>query len=380
MVYSTQIGRFCDLNSNYEQLLCEKPYCVKTQHYYKNDKHYVMFTYNQVKSDFKNDIVRECRGIIFREGEWTKPVCHAFDKFGNYQESYVPKIDWNSAKVTEKVDGSLIKVWYNSDIDDYTISTNGTINAFNAPLNCVKYKNFGELFVSSVDKTKLIKICKKHKKQTYIFELVSPYNRIVVPYNETCLYFLGERNVEDLLTSFTDSECTKDFLTVGVKIPKVYNLSTFEDVVLASKELPWDEEGYVVHDKKNNRIKIKSPNYVLAHYARNNNVVTKKYLIDVILKGEKEEFLTYCADYNKELASVEADIIDYKNMAFSYWVKLKTELPQNYTRKEYAQLVNSYPEWVRSYLFFAYDKNPAEYMKTWNSSKWEKELLKWENG
>ena len=34
-------------------------------------------------------------------------------------------------------------------------------------------------------------------KCTYMFELVSPYNRVVIPYEETKLYFLGIRDMED---------------------------------------------------------------------------------------------------------------------------------------------------------------------------------------
>ena len=370
MTYNTQIGRFCDMNSNYEQLLCEKPYCVKTKHYYINDKHYVMFTYNQVNSDFNNDIVRECRGIIFREGEWTKPVCHAFDKFGNYQESYVPKIDWNSAKVTEKVDGSLIKVWYNSDTDDYMISTNGTINAFDAPIDDYRYKSFGELFVNAIDLCDLMSVMSKYNKSTYIFELVSPVNRVVVPYETIRVYFLGERDIEGNLTSFTDSECTEGFIDIGVLTPKVFNLSTFDEVVTAANELPWDEEGYVVHDKYNNRVKIKSPAYVIAHYSRINGNISEKHLIRVILEGQEEEFLTYCSDYKDTLLKTKQKMEDYLvKCKFLY-----TTIPNFNNRKDYATYVNKVAKVYRTYLFKCFDKyiDPQEFTQNWDENKWER--------
>lgn len=370
MIYSTQIGRFCDMNSNYEQLLCEKPYYVKTKHYYINDKHYVMFTYNQVNSDFNNDIVRECRGIIFREGEWTKPVCHAFDKFGNYQESYVPKIDWNSAKVTEKVDGSLIKVWYNSDTDDYMISTNGTINAFDAPIDDYRYKSFGELFVNAIDLCDLMSVMSKYNKSTYIFELVSPVNRVVVPYENIRLYFLGERDIEGNLTSFTDSECTEGFIDIGVLTPKVFNLSTFDEVVTAANELPWDEEGYVVHDKYNNRVKIKSPAYVIAHYSRMNGNISEKHLIRVILEGQEEEFLTYCSDYKDALLKTKQKMEDYL-VKCKFWYNT---IPNFNNRKDYATCVNKVAKVYRPYLFMCFDNyiDPQEFTQDWDENKWER--------
>ena len=43
------------------------------------------------------------------------------------------------------------------------------------------------------------------------------------------------------------------------KTPKEYNFHSAQDVINAAKELPWDEEGYVVVDADFNRVKIKSP-------------------------------------------------------------------------------------------------------------------------
>lgn len=42
--------------------------------------------------------------------------------------------------------------------------------------------------------------------------------------------------------------------------------------------------------------------------------------------------------------------------------------------------MNSNYEQLLCEKLFAYDKNPVEYMKIWNSSKLEKELKKWEIG
>lgn len=375
MYYTTNIGQFCELNSNYEYLLSNAPYYVTTKHYFIEDTEYVMFCYNQIKSDFSNDIVKECRGIIFKRGHWDKPVCHAFDKFHNYGETYASNIDWNTARVTEKIDGSLIKVWYNKDTDNFVISTNGTINAFEAELNNPKYKTFGELFVNGVkDLSEFIDICKRNNRSTYMFELVSPFNRVVIPYEDIDIYFLGERDFNDNLTSFTDSICTKDFESIGIKTPEVYPLFSLYDVISASKKLPWNEEGYVVQDALNNRIKVKSPKYVIAHYARNNNQISKKYLIDVVLKNEQEEFKTYCSDYNSELTSIEADMTEYQQNLQAYYNKLRITLPINYTRKEYAAIVKTYPTWAQPYLFSGI--SVYNYVSNWNSSKWEKELAK----
>lgn len=143
-MYKLELKDFILSHDNWEELLATDPYDLKIS----RDGDYIMFKYNQLSSDFTIPLVREARGIIFRESNWGC-VCFPFMKFGNYGESYCPNIDWNTASVQEKVDGSLIKFWYDNG---WHISTNGTIDAFKAELNDVKYQNFGQLVMNAIHK------------------------------------------------------------------------------------------------------------------------------------------------------------------------------------------------------------------------------------
>ena len=87
--YNTKLGEFCATNSNWEELLSAEPYFIKI----KRKDGFVIFNYNQLESDFSIDIVHEARGIIFKEGEWESPVCHAFDKFFNYGQLECAELD-----------------------------------------------------------------------------------------------------------------------------------------------------------------------------------------------------------------------------------------------------------------------------------------------
>ena len=258
-----------------------------------------MFSYSQVDSDFYNPIVKECRGLIL-EADTYKPLCVPFFKFGNYGEGYVDTIDWSSARVQEKVDGSLIKLWnYN---DEWKVSTNGTIDAHDAELQSdVKYKNYFELFQvaaknSNLDITKLDKNC------TYMFELVSPYNRVVVPYTETEIYHLGCRN------NITLQEFDYD---IGVKKPQKYGMKTLDECIQVASSLPFSEEGYVVVDKNWHRNKIKSPAWVAAHHLKNNGVVTKARIVEMLKTNEQDEFLNYYPEYTDGIKSMENKIDDF---------------------------------------------------------------------
>lgn len=364
-MYHLELRDFILSHENWEELLTTDPYNLKIS----RDGDYIMFKYNQISSDFTIPLVREARGIIFRESDWGC-VCEKFTKFGNYGESYCPDIDWATASVQEKVDGSLIGMFYDNG---WHICTNGTIDAFKAELNDVKYQNFGQLVLTAIHYT----FEDEHKffamldpKCTYMFELVSPYNRVVIPYEETKLYFLGMRDMEDGGEwNPEDSDMSYAF-----EMPKRYPLHSLEDVQKAANALPWDQEGYVVCDKNFNRVKIKSSAYILAHYARNNGVVNTERLVQIILDGEQEEFLAYASDYADELKKVEEAMYEIGYKALDR-LKEIFNMKEFETRGAYAREVMKYPMYMKDFLFHCFDSRIFwDYAKSWNANKWVKAI------
>ena len=361
-MYHLELRDFILSHDNWAELLTTDPYNLKIS----RDGNYIMFKYNQLSSDFTIPLVREARGIIFRESDWGC-VCHAFNKFGNYGEGYCPDIDWDTASVQEKVDGSLIKLWHNNG---WHISTNGTIDAFKTELNNAKYKTFGDLFEAalpfSFDEFNTI----AGTNYVYMFELCSKYNRVVIPYDEPKLYFLGIRNI------YTGDEVPPEesVLADYFEIPKRYDLHSLDDVQKAANSLSWDEEGYVVCDSNFNRVKIKSPRYIMAHYTRNNGVINTERLVQIILDGEQEEFLTYASDYATELHEVEKTMYEIGYKAFD---KLKEifNMKEFETRGAYACEVVKCPMYMKDFLFHCFDSRIFwDYAKSWDANKWVKAI------
>lgn len=361
-MYHLELRDFILSHENWEELLTTDPYNLKIS----RDGDYIMFKYNQISSDFTIPLVREARGIIFRESDWGC-VCEKFTKFGNYGESYCPDIDWATASVQEKVDGSLIGMFYDNG---WHICTNGTIDAFKAELNDVKYPTFGALVEDAMPISWGEWEETADQKCTYMFELVSPYNRVVIPYEETKLYFLGMRDMEDGKEwNPEDSDMSYVF-----EMPKRYPLHSLEDVQKAANALPWDEEGYVVCDAKFNRVKIKSSAYILAHYARNNGVVNTERLVQIVLDGEQEEFLTYASDYTDELKKVGKAMYEIGYKAFD---KLREifNMKEFETRGAYAREVMKCPMYMKDFLFHCFDSRIFwDYAKSWDANKWVKAI------
>jgi T4 RnlA family RNA ligase len=293
-----EVQKFIESHSDWEKLLAEKPYCITVSRDEFKGRRLVMFKYSQVDSDFNESIVRECRGLVLDE-DTLEIVSFPFMKFFNVQESSAAKIDWKTARISEKVDGSLIKVVnVNGDL---LISTNGTIDAFKAPLveqvGC-KWKSFGEL-VREVFFKKNIENSMFEEGFTYMFELTSPYTRIVIPYSDIDLHFLGKRDNK----TFQETYFTDDQVMSGLfNTPEVYSLKTVDECIDAAKELPWDEEGYVVCDKDFHRVKVKSPSYCAVHHLKGEGgVMSYRRAVEIVRANEIDEICSYFEEFRSAL-------------------------------------------------------------------------------
>lgn len=232
-----------------------------------------IFNYG-IMCDFANPLVQESRGIIIDLAS-LDVICWPFRKFGNYTESYVDTIDWTTAQVQEKVDGSIVKLyWYDNK---WNWATNSCIDAKEAGLS----NGIGNFLdaIKRVDNYKDIPFDTLNKDYTYIFELVSPYNEVVIKYGINKLYHTGTRN------NLTGEEYN---LNIGIIQPNRFNLSTFDDCIDAVNKLNIDSdhvtaEGFVVVDKDFHRIKIKSPVYIAVHHMINNMSFTKSRCLELLL-------------------------------------------------------------------------------------------------
>lgn len=370
--------KFIKQNENWNELLSNPPYCLKIKQY----DHFFLFYYNQLESDFSIDEVKEARGIILDSTDWSV-VRFAFRKFFNFGEpNNDVKIDWDSAVVSEKIDGSLVSAWWDRYERKWQWSTSKTIRAFEAEtpnsVNC-PYQNYQELIDKALENCLFDEqsFCRSY---TYNFELVSPYTQVVIPYEKPKLYFLCAVNNETL----EEIPCW-DYPSTWDK-PCRFAFKGYRACKEMADQLPWDEEGYVVRDKFGHRVKIKSPEYVKAHYIRNNNVITKKKLIQVILDNEVDEFLTYCPDYLDTLGGVEAEMNNaiYRcEKGLSCMSVSSKGQWREWTGEQIRTLIDKIPfcnlSYVQNYIWMNW-KNPNllpnEYMKNFTAGQWEKILTK----
>lgn len=309
--------------ADWREMLSNNPYNI----HIKEDGEYILFKYDQFSTDMSIPLARECRGSIYHKDTF-ECVCRPFDKFFNYGEEFAAKIDWRSARVTEKVDGSLMKVWY--DADEWHLSTNGTIDAFKAPVGDDDNLTFGAVFERALGAD--VQTLGKYldKDYTYMFELTSPETKIVIPY-EDGVYYLAARHTlsgEELFTAPTFGE------DVRVLFPKIYNLSRLDDIVAVVSSMPKDEEGVVVNDRYGQRIKVKSLEYLLAARTIAKGNISKRKIFQYIKEEKIDDFLGYAPEKKSDVDEVRQKIFEYCDAAMAEWAEVSS---LNFaTQKEFA--------------------------------------------
>lgn len=276
-----KVQDFIKTHDNWKELLAAAPYFLTI----KEKDNRVLFKYSLIESDFSNPIVNECRGLILEKDTWNI-VSFPFTKFYNYGEPYAAQIDWSTAKVEAKMDGSIISVYYYNGV--WCAATSGNIDAVDAETENVEIiPNFRRLFDLAAINCGL-DYDRMDPHYTYMFELVSPYNIITCPYDRTELYHIGTRD------NRTGKECEVD---IGIKKPKVYNITSLQDAIDTAATFDFKKEGFVVKDANYNRVKIKSAAWLRAHHMVNNHSLSLEKMLDLIIRGEDSEFLSYYPFY-----------------------------------------------------------------------------------
>lgn len=295
-----------------------KPFYIKVREL----GNFVLLKYDQLNSDMSHPICQVCRGIILEQisGFSWNIVCYPFNRFFNYGEPYAAEIDWKTAKVREKIDGSLIKFWCDS-YNLWHMSTNGSIDAFEAAVSSsVEGLTFGDIVERALG-CNWLSFCKElDKNYTYMFELVSPDTQVTIYYEHDGLYYLGQRHRGTTEESYEYQEVWKNF---GICEPKVFNLTSLDGCIAAVEEMSKDEEGVVVSDANFNRIKVKSPQYLIAAHCANNGKLGLRTAIRLIRENKVDDFLAYAPMHRVKMEMIIAAYEEIKDHFWDQFYKVR---------------------------------------------------------
>lgn len=251
MINMTAIQTFLRSGKSCSDLYEEHRIYHRTHPRYPN-----LFQFNyDIRCDWNQPMVIECRSIILdRDRDW-EIVARPFDKFFNAHQGFAAKIDWSTAKILDKLDGSMA-IRYHYD-GQWHWATRGMPDA-GGNVNGVQV-SFYDLFQDAYRHQKLED--PEDTDLTVLYEYTAPCNRVVVYYDKPKLTVIGGR-YRDGTELLADTVAQ---LVNGEAIQS-YTFSTMEETVSAALAINANaREGFVVIDNQFNRIKIKSPDYCARH-------------------------------------------------------------------------------------------------------------------
>ena len=273
--------------NNFNYPLLETQLGITSNFHPSDDR--VILNYSQINSPKLNEIVRECRGLCLNS-KTGDLIGRGFRRFFNLNETQEP-FDWSDFTCFEKVDGSLVLIYYYKDkwhLQTRNSYSQSEINDSGITWHELIESTLPEGWKDSFD-----------KNTTYVGEICSRYNKVVVDHPIPIFFLLSMFDNITGREHYLDSYI-QESETLKLNRPNIHKLSSQLEVEQYLKQLEQDkklDEGFVLRDKNNNRIKCKSALYLRFHYIFSNGEPKTEKLLEFILNGEVDELLSYFPVY-----------------------------------------------------------------------------------
>ena len=300
-------------------------------------------------------IQRECRGLILdsscngpnNKRHWNA-ICFPYTKFFNAQEPNADILDLDSVKIYEKLDGSLVNMWYYNN--KWNFSTSGSPDATGNVGD--SDKTFQQLIQDVWDELKYEFPSQSYTMYTFMFELCSSFEeqRIVVVHNVNRLVLHGARH--NLAYSELDPEQLNSLAGTGYETVSKFEYDDKENPVYHAMDLAEDlsgpsMEGFVLVDKNFKRVKVKGSLYVKLHRMKNKTRTID--LLEAITSNDYDEIICYFPGLKHSI-----EILKFKLEEFILYVSNSYNESIDYLEK--LEPINSEKERKKTYVLYIVEK------------------------
>lgn len=346
---------------SFNQLEADHGVCVR----FGVDGMKASLNYNMLTAK-KGDVISEqCRGVVVRARDMkvtTNPswkdeivgevqvLAWPMNRFYNMGDIAAAFFCWDAAdvKIFEKLDGTCIIMYWDPAIEKWCAGTRAVCEA-DLPIRKddvnIGNATFSDLFFKVLGKIPE-GLSKEH---TYVFELTSLYNQIVVRYETPGVTLLAIKETA------TGKEVSTDvafewFEGSNATLPltwSINNLGALEAFVDSAN--PAQLEGAVVLDSSFNRIKVKNKAWVLSSRAKDLVTVSRRSALLAIIKGEIDDVIPLVSkEIADDLEDIQTKIVSYARGIDERYVSFKNEAGSD--RKTFAWLVMQGLDWHPPYF------------------------------
>lgn len=290
---------------------------------------------------FWDEYTLSCRGLVVdADGNI---LARPFQKFKNLEEHDPSEIDISQEfDVLEKMDGSLIILFYYEKRMEWIVASRGSFisKQVQEAKKMLEFSIFEKLF----------------NKDTYLFEVIYPENRIVVDYGDR-----RELVLLAVITTETGAEMRhEDMVKMYSKyftVVRKFELKNINDLNDLKKLEEDNKEGFVVRFLNGFRVKVKFTEYVRLHGILTNvsNLMVWEHLknnydFDALLDRVPDEFYDWL---KQTVDALRRDFNEIERQALKEFVRIY-HVNEITVRKPFA--MEAIKSDYRSILFKLYEK------------------------
>lgn len=366
--------------------------------------------YDMVMAKPGDRVSEQCRGLVLRPVEalhvtgWedvivghTEVLAWPMERFYNHGDSNAATIDWadRGLRVYEKLDGTMIVVYWDPSHARWYAATRAVPEADHPMNGDLDPMTFSDLFMCALRETREAaegrplpwarcsmcgvqrdeaahpdlpcpkddvtahdwsvvdgydRIVHLNKELTYVFELTSPKNRVVVRYDEPRVTLLAARHTQ------TGRELAIETMRLEhVRRPMTWE---FKDVLalegFVDRSDPAKLEGAVVCDSRFRRLKVKNKSWVLSSRAKDMVTVSRRSALEAIIMGKIDDVLPLLEE------TIAEKLLTMNDQARAYFVSVDRKFAMLHAdaagnRKHFAEQVLISDDWPTPY-FNLWDK------------------------
>lgn len=237
--------------------------------------------------------------------------------------------DLSNVIAEEFVEGTMINLFWDLNKTEWEIATRTTVGGEVLFFQNDNVKTtFRRMFLYVCDAVNL-DFDKLNKSYIYSFVMQHPLNRIVKPITEKMLYLVKVYSkVENDKNCFMIKEVPKEsthkeyFAHSNVKIPEVYNVDTYENLInkYGSLNTPYEIMGVMLYSQNGDRSKIRNPNYEFVKKLRGNQPKLMYQYLSLRKTGQMSAFLKYYPEYKKSFYEYRKRLHDYTSTLYYNYV------------------------------------------------------------
>lgn len=274
----------------------------------------VGLNYDQIEADEGDPIASQCRGLILAASNTicedsplgdTVVLARPFDRFFNLGQAHAANVQLEESRVFEKLDGTLTILYYDLHKEEWHIGTRSVPEA-DIPLSGDDSLTFRYLFERALKDTVGCSFQdwthSLPKNYTYMFELCTPLNQVVVEHSDFSVTLIGCRQTQNG-AEFWPKDVGQE---IGVPYVLSHSLSDYADIMKFVQERdPRKFEGVVVCDHNFRRVKIKNAQYLA--YSRLSDVVSSpRNVMELIVTGLVDDAIPVMSTSMKSKAEIMA--------------------------------------------------------------------------